>query len=260
MGDALRVEYQPVVSLDHTGTPVVAVEALARWTDPLLGEASPAEFIPLAEASGTIGDLGLRVLAEALDRLEVWHAAGLRLHATVNVSWAQVRDAHVLDEMRGLIRARPHSARSLILEATESGFSTDPDGVAAFGALRRMGVRIAIDDFGAGSFSLSRLRRLPVDILKVDRELVCGIADDADAEAVLAATSQLARSLGLPTVAEGVEDAATADVARGLGVTHAQGWFFGRPAPADRLAVDEAQARGDLLAFGRGTEGSPFGP
>lgn len=259
--DAMRVDYQPIVALDRPHRPTVAVEALARWNDPLLGDVAPAEFIPLAEETGVIGPLGLRVLSDTLAQLERWHLDGVRVHATVNVSWAQLAEPGIPEAMEDIILRHPHGARWLVLEATESGFSTDEAGVAAFARMRELGVSVAIDDFGVGASSLTRLRTLPVDVLKLDRELLRGVGSDPHADAVLAAIAGLGRELGMVTVAEGVEDEATCGAVRDAGIAHGQGWLFARAGAPDAVGAratggrfvrrGDGPSRGDVVPFPR---------
>ncbi len=234
--DGFHVVYQPIVLLSEPDRPLVAVEALARWEDPELGRIGPDEFIPLAERSGTIGAVGLRVLADALRNLARWHASGLPLHVSVNVSWAQVHDADGVDRMMRLLMEHRPMLPWLILEATEGGFADDSIGVDAFARLRDLGVTVAIDDFGIGSSSLTRLRTLPVDLLKLDRSLLRGVGDESDAEAVLAAIVRLGADLGITTIVEGVEDERTARAVADLGLVHSQGFLHGRPGPAAAIS------------------------
>lgn len=230
--DRLRVHYQPIVALDIPGRPVVAVEALARWNDPVLGEVTPAEFIPIAEQSGMIGTLGLRVLQDALDRLERWHADGVRIQVTVNTSWAQLREPPVVAGIARALQRHPALLPWVVLEVTEGAFVTDDGAVSAVRELRRLGVSIAIDDFGIGSSSLTRLRRLPVDVLKVDRSLTLGVGVDPAADAVLESVVTLGGRLGMTIVVEGIEDEPTARAVEHLGLTLGQGYHFAMPGPA----------------------------
>lgn len=231
---ALHVHYQPLVRLEDAR--VVAVEALARWDDDELGAVPPAVFVPVAERAGLVQRLGARVLQVVLDDLGGWVAAGAPRQVSVNVSWQQLRDPRAVDAMAEALRARPDLARWLVLEVTESVFADEGDAaVAAVGRLRDLGPLVAVDDFGVGSSTLTRLRELPVDVLKVDRSLLAGVGTDPTADAVLGSVADLGRRLGLAVVAEGIEDEVTAEAARCLGVPLAQGFWFARPVAADLL-------------------------
>lgn len=230
----VHVHYQPLVRLDDAR--VVALEALARWDDDELGAVPPAVFVPVAERAGIVHRIGARVLAVVLDDLAAWTAQGAPRQVSVNVSWQQLRDPAAVDAMAEALRARPDLARWLVLEVTESVFADEGDAaVAAVARLRGLGPLVAVDDFGVGSSTLTRLRELPVDVLKVDRSLLAGVGTDPTADAVLGSVAELGRRLGLAVVAEGVEDEVTADAARRLGVPLAQGFLFARPVAAHLL-------------------------
>ncbi|MFV0457189.1 MAG: putative bifunctional diguanylate cyclase/phosphodiesterase [Actinomycetales bacterium] len=231
--DHVYVVYQPIVALSP-GYPVIAVEALARWTDPELGPVSPAEFIPVAEQQGLIRRLGTVVLNQAIDQLREWLAAGEPRQVSVNVSWLQLRDPVTVEALARRIGGHPDLARWLILEVTETVFAEDEAAVAAIGVLRRLGVTIAIDDFGTGASNLHRLRTVPADMLKIDKSLLEGLGTHPEAEAMVATVVRLGEGLGMTVVAEGVEDAVTTRMLAELGVVAAQGFHFARPgAPLD---------------------------
>jgi diguanylate cyclase (GGDEF)-like protein len=233
----VHLAYQPIVALNrHHGFPApVAVEALARWHDDLLGDVSPAEFIPICERHGLIGDLGLHVLSEGLRQLGAWHAAGLAHQLTVNVSWQQLRDPQIVAQMAALLARHPKLTGWLVLEVTESVFADDPQASAAVARLREQGVGIAVDDFGAGASTLTRLRNLPADILKIDRSLLDGVGVDPAADSILTLVHGLGDAMGMVVVAEGIEDADTARLIGELGFRYAQGHYFGVPGPAASL-------------------------
>ncbi|MDQ2845724.1 MAG: EAL domain-containing protein [Actinomycetota bacterium] len=246
--DRLRVDYQPIVALDVPGRPVVAVEALARWSDPVLGDVAPDEFIPIAERSGMIGAIGLRVLQDALGRLERWHADGVRIQVTVNTSWVQLREPPLVASIVRALRSHQALLPWVVLEVTEGAFATDDGAVAAVRELRRLGVSIAIDDFGIGASSLTRLRRLPVDVLKIDRSLTIGVGIDPAADAVLESVVTLGGRLGITIVVEGIEDERTALAVQHLGLTLGQGYHFAMPGPA---AAVSSQLTAGVLAMPR---------
>ncbi len=240
---AFSLEYQPIVRLD--GEAVVSYEALLRWERPGHGSVSPAEFIPIAEESGLIVPLGRLVLEVACREAASWQtnsiaAAGPSL--SVNVSARQLADAHFIDDLVGALSQAELDPGRLVVEITEGAVMADLDrAVAVLVAVRALGVRVALDDFGTGFSSLSHLRRLPIDILKIDRSFVAEV-DRAGTEAVaveaavVEAVLGLARALGIETVAEGVERPEQVAVLRSLGCRYGQGYLFGRPESADELA------------------------
>ncbi len=223
-----RLEYQPIVAL-LTGT-VVGVEALIRWDHPERGVVAPDEFVPALEANGPILEVGAWVLHEACRQGARWHRAGHPLAVSVNVSARQFEGGRILDDVGDALAASSFDPNSLILELTETVVMHDvEDTVRRLNELKVLGVRIAIDDFGTGYSSLAYLRKLPIDILKIDRSFVSGLADTEDSEALVHTLTQLGKLLGLHTVAEGIE---TDDQWRCLldeGADSGQGNLFSRP-------------------------------
>jgi diguanylate cyclase (GGDEF)-like protein len=242
----LEVHYQPQV--DIAGGRMLGVEALARWTHPRLGSVSPAEFIAVAEETGLIGPLGSLVLGETCRRLAAWRAAGLRLVATVNVSAHQLADPGFADAVAEELGRAGLEPRSLCLEVTEStimGAGATPREV--LDALKALGVYIAVDDFGTGYSSLARLKRLPVEVVKVDRSFVGGLGTDREDTAIVAAVLSLAHAMGLHVIAEGVETPLQASELVALGCTVAQGFLWSPAVSAARiepLAAELARAGG----------------
>ena len=220
--------YQPIFSTVD-GTPV-AVESLARWEHPQRGAISPATFVPLAEENGLVGALGLAVLDETCRQLAEWDqllGAAAPARANVNVSALQL-DAHLCGHVQSALLRHGLSSGRLSVEITESALVKDPASArAVLLQLRDLGVELAIDDFGTGYSSLAYLRHLPVTCLKVDRSFVAELAD-GHAE-IATAVIALARSLGLQTVAEGVETAEQAAELARLGATHLQGFRLAEP-------------------------------
>ena len=237
--DQLTVAYQPVVRVD-TGAPV-GVEALARWEHPRRGTVSPQQFVALAEENGLIAPLGRWVLTAACRQLVRWDAELGPLApsaVSVNVSPLQLRRPDFAGEVAGVLAATGLDGTRLCLELTESVVLRDPQAaVRTFTALRALGVRIALDDFGTGYSSLALLRDLPVDLLKIDRSFVSGGSGPA-ADALLASVVQLADSLGLVAVAEGVETGQQLALLRDLGCPLAQGYLMSRPVGPAQLADD----------------------
>ena len=232
----VHLVYQPVVNV-ATGA-LAGVEALARWHSPALGVVPPDVFIPLAESTGQIVALGRHVLVEACRQLAVWQAVNPRSRHTmsVNVSVQQLLEPDLLEEVKAVLASTGADPSRLVLEVTESQVLTDQPSAGAFlHAVRSLGVRVAIDDFGSGYASVNHLRRLPVDILKIDRTLVQGaLHSQADAE-ICRSIIALAGALHLTVVAEGVENAGHARLVEDLGCMLAQGYHHGRPSTADEI-------------------------
>ena len=236
--------YQPIFSAD-TGE-AVAVESLARWTHGVRGAISPATFVALAEESGLIGPLGLLVLDETCRQLAEWDdalGAAAPARANVNVSALQL-DESLPEQVAAALRRHRLAPARLSVEITESALMKDPEAARlVLDQLRALGVQLAIDDFGTGYSSLAYLRRLPVDCLKVDRSFVAELAD-GHAE-IATAVIDLAGTLNLCTVAEGVETVAQADALSLLGATYLQGFSLARPMPGGAAATFFAARQGE---------------
>ncbi|MCD7060059.1 EAL domain-containing protein [Pelagibacterium xiamenense] len=228
------VHYQTQVDLDTSA--VVGVEALVRWTHPQLGNVSPGEFIPAAEETGLIIDLGRWVLKTACAEVAGW-AHPVRL--SVNVSPMQFEYGDIVADVRDALTSSGLAPERLDIEITEGLLVTETGHVIdKLNTLRGDGVKIALDDFGTGYSSLSYLGRLPVDTLKIDQSFVRGLPDDPEATAIVRAVLMLSDSLGKEVVAEGIESVDQAWLLRLAGCRTGQGYFFGRPAPAaDTLAA-----------------------
>ena len=212
----------------------IGYEALLRWQHPTRGLVPPADFIPLAEESGTIVEIGRWVLTEATAQAAQWsREAGRSIAMSVNLSPRQLLDDDVVTTVRTALEASGLPAGQLTLEVTEGVLIEDVEAVVdTLRALRTLGVRIAIDDFGTGYSSLSYLRRLPADVVKIDRSFVQDLGSNGRSTTLVASIIELARSLHLEVVAEGVETAEQHAVLERLACSHAQGYLFGRPQPA----------------------------
>ena len=245
----LRLHYQPIVDLASERT--VGVEALLRWMHPSLGMVSPAEFIPVAEDSGQIVEIGQWVLNAACRQMQAWRRLGhTGLFVAINVSGRQIKRG-LMAQVEQALAVSGVDPRSIQLEITEHSMVEDVEAnVAQLAALRERGIRIAIDDFGTGLSSLAYLKRLPIDKLKIDRAFIKELPHDSDDAAIAMAVISMARGLGLSVVAEGVETEAQRDLLRALDCDHAQGYLYSRPVPAEcvtsfleRAAVAQEEAR-----------------
>ncbi|WUJ12296.1 bifunctional diguanylate cyclase/phosphodiesterase [Actinoplanes sp. NBC_00393] len=248
-GGELRLLYQPVYDL-VTGR-LHGAEALVRWQHPSRGFVSPGEFIPVAERSGLIVPLGAWVLREACTQLSRWRQAHPNAIEAVNVNVAvrQLREAGFVDEVAAVLSDTGLMPNNLILEVTESSVVDGWQVRETLQALHEMGVRLALDDFGTGQSSLSLLRAFPVDVLKLDKSFVDGIADGEDRGrlAVAAAVAQLAEHLQLKAVAEGIESQEQMDRLRDMGYRYGQGFYMAKPLPADECGALMAPAPVDQV-------------
>jgi diguanylate cyclase (GGDEF)-like protein/PAS domain S-box-containing protein len=223
----LLLHYQPVVDL-VTGR-CVGVEALCRWQHATRGLLPPAMFIPLAEENGFIRQIGLWTMEEALRVISAPNGAALPI-MSVNLSMRNLRGNDLAEKAAEIIARTGADPSRLKFELTETAMMADAEHtLAVLGELQRMGIRLSIDDFGTGYSSLAYLQRLPVDDIKVDRSFVLNMLQNSNDEAIVRSTIELAHSLGLKAIAEGVEDEATLDRLRALGCDQAQGFYVGRP-------------------------------
>lgn len=236
----LVLHYQPIVSL-ATGE-VVGAEALVRWAHPTLGLVSPMDFIPIAEETGLIVDIGEWVLTEAVEVTAAWNfqraAFGIPpLWVSVNVSQRQLHDGRLIDHVMDEVGRAGLPPELLVLEITESAMMADERQVPALlERLRGIGVHLAVDDFGTGYSSLGYLRRFPVSKVKVDRAFIAGIEIDPEDAEIVRAVVAMSLAMRLEVVAEGVETQVQRDMLTQLDVHYGQGWFFGRPVPAEACA------------------------
>jgi diguanylate cyclase (GGDEF)-like protein len=235
--DQLFVEYQPIVDLP--GGTMVGLEALLRWQHPDLGLVPPARFIPVAEACGAIVEIGDHVLRQVCRQLGEWVKAGLPLvPISINISPRQFDRSRLQDTVEAMAREYGVDAALLSFEITEGAVMHNIEQhLGTLHALRRLGSRIVVDDFGTGYSSLSYLKHLPIDALKIDRAFVRDMATDSNDAAIVTAIVSMARSLGLRTVAEGVETADQLDRLTTLGCDAAQGFYLDRPMSARAARV-----------------------
>ncbi|MDP9796506.1 diguanylate cyclase (GGDEF)-like protein [Catenuloplanes nepalensis] len=229
----LRVHYQPIATLPDGR--IVGVEALVRWEHPQRGTVPPLSFIPLAEETGAIREIGAWVLSQACRQVAAWRADGHDLHLAVNVSPRQLEPG-LAERVFAELSAAGLAYRDLIVEVTESVRVEDPVAVDQLRRLHERGVRIALDDFGTGYSTLRYLTALPVDILKIDRSFVAKLDGTPEGAAVAETVLRLSQMMHLETVAEGVESPGQAAELAGLGCVNAQGFHFARPMPADEVS------------------------
>jgi diguanylate cyclase (GGDEF)-like protein len=230
----LVLHFQPKVSLE-TGR-IVHAEALVRWQHPQHGLLAPDRFIPLAEQTGLIAPLTDWVLDAALRQARVWRERGRAIPVAVNVSVQNLDDPRLAASVAELLDRYGVPPRDLIVEITETSVLVDPArATEVLGRLRTLGVRVAIDDFGAGQSALGYLKQLPADELKIDRSFIRDLQHNDRDAAIVRAAIELGHSLGLSVVAEGVEDEVTWDQLASLGCDVAQGYFMARPLTADDL-------------------------
>jgi PAS domain S-box-containing protein len=233
----LRLVFQPVVDVVMHRT--VSVEALLRWRHPVFGDVSPTEFVPLAEESPLITDLGRWVLREACSTIAALGDAGppdQALSVAVNVSARQVRSGELVPDVISALETSGLPSSRLIVEITESVLLDDSHVIEDLTVLRQLGVRIAIDDFGTGWSSLAYLVGMPVDVLKMDQYFLANVEHDPARRAMCRAVLQLGSSLDLPVIVEGVTNPAVLALLRDMGHRYLQGYVFSRPLEAEQLA------------------------
>ena len=234
--DEVDVYVQPKVSL--ADGMVVGAEALVRWTHPRLGPLGPDQFIPAAEHTGVIRALTVYVVRDALRQCRAWRDAGLDLTISVNLSARNLFDSHLVDDIGSAIQVAGVPASALTLELTESTvMGGSKRSLAVLEGLQELGVALSVDDFGTGYSSLSHLRQLPVSELKVDKSFVFTMTSNDHDAVIVKALIDLGRSLGLHTVAEGVESAEAWDMLKEFGCEEAQGYLLSRPLPATQFTT-----------------------
>jgi diguanylate cyclase (GGDEF)-like protein/PAS domain S-box-containing protein len=233
----LRLFYQPLVSLDSGE--IVGAEALIRWQHPERGLLTPDKFLPVAEESGLIVQVGAWAVAEACRRLRDWdrrNGGGSRFGLAVNLSARELTHPDIVSTVMSAMRRSALRPERLTIEVTESTAMADRDsGFRALRELSEAGVRIAIDDFGTGYSSLDHLREMPADILKIDRSFVAGMSANSPDSALVAAAIAMGRALDMEVVAEGIETSDQVADLRELGCPLGQGYLFARPLPPEEI-------------------------
>lgn len=241
--DELKLHYQPRLDL-RTGR-VVSAEALLRWTSPELGVIAPTEIIPIAEETGLIQNVGRWALATACAEARSWdEQGGEKLGVSVNVSAHELRNEEILRAVKSALWESGLEAGRLELEITETALMRDErTAVAVLTELKRMGVRVSLDDFGTGFSSLSLLKSTPVDVLKIDRSFVRDLQNDGDDDAIVGAILAIAGQLKLEVVAEGVETQRQRDLLRNRGCHEMQGFYFAKALPPAEFVALLARLR-----------------
>ena len=225
--------------LDLATGEIVGFEVLARWIHPLSGTIQPDVFIPVAEELGLIGRLSEKVIADALALAVDWDP---KIKISVNISPIQLTDAWLAQRIVRLLTETGFPADRLVVEITESSLVTDIELARSIvSSLKNQGVRLALDDFGTGFSSLSHLRSLPFDVIKIDRSFVSNIHSNKESVAIVRAVTTLAGALNVPVCVEGIESEAAHAVVLGLGCAVGQGWYFGKPMPGEQAAEMLAQ-------------------
>lgn len=239
--DELILQYQPKIQLNSGA--FLGVEALVRWNHPERGIVPPIDFIPFAEHTGLIGPLTRKVLDMAIAQVRAWSDAGQQISVSVNISPRNLLDVNIVDEIEALLKQYEVPAQQLELEITESAVMLEPErSRQLLLRLHALGVRIAIDDFGVGYTSLSQLRDLPINVLKIDKSFVFKLGADPKNGLIVRSIVELGHNLGFQITAEGVEDAATQASLLTFGCDQAQGYFYSRPTSADDILQQVANS------------------
>jgi diguanylate cyclase (GGDEF)-like protein len=240
--DQLFLVYQPKINV--ASGEVTGVEALVRWNHPTRGTQYPDTFIPLAENTGLIAPITFFVVEHALRQVRNWQEQGVDLSVAVNLSVRHLTDMSLPDRIAVALERWGVAPSKLIIEVTESSIMTDPKRAAVvLQQLRRIGVDVAIDDYGTGHASLNYLKQFDIDELKIDRSFIMNLDIDSSDAIIVASTVELGHNLGLRIVAEGVEDGATLEWLSGLGCDTAQGYHIGRPMAPEAVAEVVAERR-----------------
>jgi diguanylate cyclase (GGDEF)-like protein/PAS domain S-box-containing protein len=236
-GQEIKVQFQPIVSLQSGET--IGCEALVRWDHPIRGLVGPSDFVSIAEETGLISKIGRIVLDQACRQAALWKRQGRDLFVSVNISPRQLTRSDLIDDISGALLSSGLPAGHLCLEVTETSLLRDPGPIVeSLRRLKALGVRLAIDDFGAGASSFGLLRILPVDQIKIDHTFIQGLGDTTSDRAVVAAVVSLAKELGLSVIAEGVETQRQQAELRELGTELAQGFLYSPARSPEELELD----------------------
>ncbi|NTV78322.1 MAG: EAL domain-containing protein, partial [Clostridiales bacterium] len=234
-----EVYYQPIIDIQLDGTPCTGAEALIRWNSSELGFVTPAEFIPLAEYLGLINPIGNHVLQEACRACKYWNDNGKPDYkVNVNLSVVQLLQADIVEIVEDIITETKLKPHNLTLEVTESLAINDMKRMKEIlGSIKKLGVRIALDDFGIGYSSLNHIREIPLDVIKVDQSFVNGLAEDTYSQSFIKMVSELASAIDVSICVEGIETAEQYKVLEGMKVRLVQGYYFDKPMTRDNFEI-----------------------
>jgi diguanylate cyclase (GGDEF)-like protein len=240
--DQFRLVYQPIINLRTSK--VSHAEALIRWDHPTMGTINPVDFIPIAEENGLIHDIGLWVFRRACQQLREWQERGVGVPSlSVNVSSIQFQRNSLIDNFKKILQQESIPASAINIEITESHLMDQTErNIAFLNALKASGHSISVDDFGVGYSSMSYMKRLPLDVIKIDRSFISDIPDDKNDVQITQAIIALSHNLSYISVAEGVENIQQMEILRKMGCHYAQGYFYSRP-----LNADEFEAKVETL-------------
>ncbi|REB08633.1 EAL domain-containing protein [Sporosarcina sp. BI001-red] len=231
--EQLLIHYQPVINL-ATGR-LKSFEALVRWNHPKIGLVPPGEFIPVAERSGLINDIGTWVLESSCHQVKQWHSANENLGLAVNVSIRQFRDPQFPSFVKDVLESTQFPPHLLILEITESMMQDDLESVRIIEEIRTLGVKLAIDDFGTGYSSLSKLGFLPIDYLKIDRSFTMEMLTHKPMQSIVQTIIDMGRNLDMELIAEGIEEEGQSTLLAQCGCQFGQGYLFSKPLPSEEI-------------------------
>lgn len=245
--DELRIFYQP--QMDVATGELIGFEALLRWTQPGLGPISPGHFIALAEETGLIVPIGQWILRKACGQLKAWQSNGRpRVRVAVNLSVRQLAEADLVPMIAHALKLTAVAPKDLEIELTESLLLQDqPNTLKTLQALKGLGVRLAIDDFGTGYSALSYLQRFPIDTIKIDQSFIRNVVSNPESQAIVRAIIGMATALNIRVIAEGVESQEQLAFLRKEGCQECQGYYFGRPLPAEEAATYFEHQQSDTL-------------
>ncbi|GAB2491353.1 hypothetical protein GCM10008929_14380 [Alkalibacterium psychrotolerans] len=233
LNNELYLLYQPKIEMNSDK--IYGVEALLRWEHPLLGLVSPVEFIPIAEESGMISEIGYWVIYEAVRQAKEWQKEGLELHVAVNVSAIQLEDPYFVVRVRNVLELYEVDAKLFIIEITESVMQDVEQANRVIKELHKIGVNVAIDDFGTGYSSLSVLNNVFIDIVKIDKSFIDHILNKENTASLVRTMIQMGKSLDFRIVAEGIESKEQSNFLKENDCEYGQGYFYSRPVSADDI-------------------------
>jgi EAL domain-containing protein (putative c-di-GMP-specific phosphodiesterase class I) len=230
--DQIFMQYQPIVDLKTKK--VIGVEALARWRHPEKGLISPINFISVAEQSDLIVDLSNALIKISFQQAQTWKIHSSKIYISINISVRQFEKINFISHLVNALNQYELNAQNIQLEFTESVMlNSNNETFIKFAALKELGFRIAIDDFGTGYSSLGYIHKLPIDVIKIDRTFIVDMPNNQKTRAIVAAITKLSSSLGIKTIAEGIETESQATLVKNAKCDYAQGYLYSKPLDAD---------------------------